>query len=143
MIWSNLFGSVISSLWLSLTMNGIWCAYFRDDGAEHAERRGHRVAAALDRQLDDVLRVEVLRVRRERRGRRVLDALVDREDRHVPGAAEPAVAVELLEVAQHLDRAVAAGPDPVDEVGPGQVQVVLGDALGDVVEQRVGVVAEQ
>ena len=28
-IWSNLFGYVSSSLWLILTMNGIWWAYLR------------------------------------------------------------------------------------------------------------------
>ena len=73
----------------------------------------------------------------------MLDALVDGQDRHVAGAAEPAVAEQLLQVAQHLHRAVAARPHPVDEVGAGQVQVVLGDALRDVVQERVGVVAEQ
>ena len=41
-------------MWLIFTMNGIRCAYLRDTDAEHAERRGHRVAAALDRELDDV-----------------------------------------------------------------------------------------
>ena len=46
-------------------MNGILCAYLRRDRAEHAERRGDGVAAALDRQLDDVLGVEVDRVGRE------------------------------------------------------------------------------
>ena len=48
------------------------------DGAEHAQRRGHRVAAALDRELDDAVGIEVVGVLRERRARRVLDALVDR-----------------------------------------------------------------
>ena len=48
------------------------------DRAEDAERRGERVAAALDRELHEVLGVEVDGVRREARGARVLDALVDR-----------------------------------------------------------------
>ena len=143
MIWSNLFGNVSSSLWFIFTMNGIRCAYSPRHRAEHAERRGDRVAATLDRELDDVRGIEVLRVRRERRGRRVLDALVDGEDRHVPAAAEAPVAVELLQVAQHLHRPVAPRPHPVDEVGTRQVEVVLGNALTGVIQQRVGVVAEQ
>ena len=73
----------------------------------------------------------------------MFDALVDREDRYVARTAEPPVAIKLLEVAQHLHGAVAAGPDAIHEVGSGQVQVVLRDALRDVVEKRVGVVAEQ
>jgi hypothetical protein len=39
-------------------------------------------------------RVEVLGIGREGGGRRVLDALVDGEDRDVPGAAESSVAVQ-------------------------------------------------
>ena len=68
-------------------MNGILCAYLRATAAEHAERRGDGVAAALDRELDDVLGIEVRGVRRERRAGRVLDALIDRQDRDVAGAA--------------------------------------------------------
>ena len=41
-------------------MNGILCAYLRAIDAQHAEGRGDGVAAALDRELDDVLRIEVL-----------------------------------------------------------------------------------
>ena len=64
----------------------------RDD-AERAVRRGDGVAAALDRELDDVGRVEVGRVLREARAGRVLDALVDGEDREVARPAESAVIV--------------------------------------------------
>ena len=55
--------------------------------AQHAEGGGDGVAAALDGQLDDVLRIEVVGVGRERGAGRVLDALVDRQDRQVAGAA--------------------------------------------------------
>ena len=110
-------------MWLSFTMNGILCAYFRDTEPEHAERRGHGVAAALDRQLHDVLGVEVGRVRRERRAGRVLDALIDRQDRHVAGAAQPAGVEQRLQAAQHARRAVRQREDAVDEVGTRQVQV--------------------
>jgi hypothetical protein len=50
---------------------------------EHAERRGDAVAAAFDGELADVRRVEVDRVRGEARPGRMLDALVDGEDRHL------------------------------------------------------------
>ena len=86
-------------MWLSLRMNGILCAYLRATEPEHAERRGDGVAAAFDRQLHDVLGVEVGRVRRERRAGRVLDALIDRQDRDVAGAAEPAGVEQRLQAA--------------------------------------------
>jgi hypothetical protein len=46
--------------------------------AQHAEGRGHRVAAAFDSELHDVFRIEVDRVLREAGAGAVLDALVDR-----------------------------------------------------------------
>ena len=55
------------------------------DGAEDAERRGDGVAAPLDRGLHDPLRVEADGVLREAGAGRVLDPLVDREDREVAG----------------------------------------------------------
>ena len=57
--------------------------------AEYPVRRRHGVAATLDGEFDDVLRVEVRRIRRERRCSGVLDALIDRQDRHVTRAAQP------------------------------------------------------
>jgi hypothetical protein len=53
------------------------------DRAQHAQRRGYGVAVALDGQLHDVLGIEVDRVRGERGSRRVLDPLIDRQDRQV------------------------------------------------------------
>ena len=125
-IWSNAFGYDRNSLWLNLSRNGILCAYFRATDAEHAERRGDGVAAAFDRQLHDVLRIEVHRVRRERRARRMLDALIDRQDRHVAGAAEPAVIEQRLQAAQHARRPIRHRVSAVDEVGSRQVEVFLG-----------------
>ena len=94
---------------------------------QHPEGGRHRVASALDREFDDLLAVEVDRVLREARAGGVFDALVDRKDRHVPGAAEPTVVVDRLDVPHHLRVPIARRPDPVDEVGAGQVQEVLGD----------------
>ena len=111
--------------------------------AEDAERRGERVAAALDRQLGEVGRIEVEGVRGEARAARVLDALVDRKDAHVAGAAQAAVAVQLLQVAQHLRVAVGLDEDALDEVGPRQMQVGRVERLALVVQQAVGLVAEE
>ena len=113
------------------------------DRAEDAERRGERVAAALDGELDEVLGIEVDRVRREARGARVLDALVDRQDRDVAGAGQAPAVEQPLEVAQDVGRAIGVDEDAVDEVRPRQVQVGLVEGLALVVEQEPGVVAEQ
>ncbi len=111
--------------------------------AEHAERRSNRVAAALDRQLDDRIRVEVGRVDREAGPGAVLDALIDGEDAHVPRAAKTAVSEDLLEIAECRVRAVAPRNDAVDEVRSGEMQQRAVDCLAAVREQRVGLVTEQ
>jgi hypothetical protein len=113
------------------------------DRAEHAERRGDGVAAALDRQLDDVFRVEVDRVRREARARRVLDALVNGQDRNEARPGEPAVVEERLQVPEHIHRAVGRDPHAVNEVRAGQVQHVFGNGLAFVAEQLPGLFSEQ
>ena len=94
-------------------------------GSPTVEANG--VAAALDRELDEVLRIEVERVGREARAAGVLDALVDGQDAHVAGAAEAPVVVERLQVAQHLRVAVGLDEDALDEVGAGQVQIGRGE----------------
>ena len=106
--------------------------------AQRPERRDDAVAAALDGQLDDVGRVEIDRRRREARARRVLDALVDRQDRDVAGAAQAAGVEDRLEVAQHRGRPVGLRHDAIDEVGPGQVQVLLVEALRFVAQKGFG-----
>ena len=112
-------------------------------GAEHTEGGGDGVAAGVDGQLDDVLRVEIDRVGRKARRRRVLDALVDGQDRDVAGAAHTARVEEHAEVAQHGHGPVRQGKDPVDEVGAGQDEVFPGHALALVGEQRLSFVTEQ
>ena len=122
-------------MWLILTMNGNLVGVLARHRAEHAEGRGDGVAAALDGELDDVLGVEVDRVRREGRGAGVLDALVDRQDRDVAGAGRAAVVIERLERTQDLRVAVGLRHHPVDEVGTWKVKLVLGDAGALIVEE--------
>ena len=51
--------------------------------SQHSECGGHGVAPPLHRQLHNVLGVEICRIRRETRTRRMLDALVHRQARQV------------------------------------------------------------
>src|SRR6185437_1768752 len=74
---------------------------------------------------------------------RVFDALVDGQDREVAGAAQAAGREQLAEVAEHRHRPVGVHPHPVDEVGPGQVQLALVDAVRLVRQQRLRLVAQQ
>ncbi len=113
------------------------------DRAEPAVRARDRVAAALDGEAHDVLGVEVDRVLGEARPARMLDALVDGEDGQVAGAAEAPGVEHLLDRAQHLRLPVGGGEDAVDEVASGQVEQILRDGLAGVVEERVGVGAEE
>ena len=111
--------------------------------SEHAECRGHGIAAALDRQLHDGGRIEVDRVWRERRGTRVLDALIHRKDRNVTGAAEATVVEQRLEAPHDLRRTVGAGDDIGYKIGPGQRKQVAPDAFAFVVQQIRGLLAQQ
>jgi hypothetical protein len=86
--------------------------------AQDAEGRADGVAAPFGGQPDDVLRIEVDRVLGEAGAGRVFDALIDRQDRHVPAAAQPAMSVEALEVRQHAVAAVRRNEDPIDEIRP-------------------------
>src|ERR1043165_1091690 len=113
------------------------------DRAEHAEGRSAGVAAALNRQPHDVLRVEVERVGRERRARRVLYALVDGEYGEVARAREPPVVEERLQRAKNLRAAVGVRPDAVYEVRAGRVQKLFRNLRRVEFEQRTPVLAEK
>ena len=124
-------------------MNGIRGRSLRGHGAEHAEGGGHRVAAALDGELDDVFRIEVIRVGRERGAGGVLDALVHRQDGEIAGAGEAAGVEHLLEVAQHAGFAVLDRDHAVNVVRAGQMEPGARDAFAGMVQQAVGLVAQE
>jgi hypothetical protein len=105
------------------------------DGAEDAEGRGDGVAAAFDGQLDDVLGVEVERVRGEGSGRRVFDPLVNRQNREVPSVGEPPGVVEASEVVEDALVAVAGDEDAVDVVGARQVQGLLREPMALILQK--------
>ena len=111
--------------------------------AEHTEGAGHGVAAAFDGQLHDVLRIEVVGVLGEAGPGAVLDALIDREDAHVAGAAEAPVVEDALKRADHAGGAVAVEEDALGEVGAGEGETLAGNAAAGVTEEALGVLAEQ
>ena len=95
---------------------------FSGDRSEHPERGGDGVAAAFDGQLDDVFRIEIHRVGRERRSRRMLDPLIDRQNRHVAGAGQPPVSDERLQASEDARLSIGSRIDAVDVVGTRQMQ---------------------
>ena len=97
--------------------------------AKDAERGGDGVAAALDRELDDVLRIEVDRHLGEAGAGGMLDALIDRQDRDIPGAAQAAGVDNLLEIPKHGRLAVRHRQHPIDEIRAGQMQRFFGNPL--------------
>jgi hypothetical protein len=106
-------------LWLSFTMKGMLWAQRR----ERLPRTPRVEATAL--QPPSTARRTMFSGSKysgtggEGRGAGVLDPLVHRQDGQVAGAAQAAVAVEVLEAAQHLEKprgAVAVTPDAVHEI---------------------------
>ena len=83
-----------------------------------------------------------MRVRRERRAGGMLDALIDRQDRHVAGAGEPAVIEQRLQLAEHRHRAVRIEVNALDEIGARQVQRLFRNRLALVLQQSGGVGSE-
>ena len=100
---------------------------FPGHGPEHAEGRSHGIAAALEGQLHDVLRIEIGGIRGERGPRGVLDALIHGQDRDIARAAQAAVRENPPEAAQRADVAVGIRPDALHGVGSRQVQRLLVD----------------
>ncbi|MBS1265067.1 MAG: hypothetical protein MAG471_00895 [Acidimicrobiaceae bacterium] len=111
--------------------------------SQHTEGGGDRVAAALDCQFNNVGRVEVGGIGCKRCRRRVFDALVDREYRHVAGSAQATVVKERLDAAQHLWRPVGLGQHVGDIVGARTGQQVGRDSLRLVFQQVGGIAAQQ
>src|SRR5690606_6083469 len=113
------------------------------DAPQHAEGGRHGVAATLDRQFHDLLWVEVVEVGGERGATRMLDALVDGQDRQVARAPESTVGEQRLEVAKYAGRPVGRSVQPVDSVRARQLQPLLADTACLVAEKFVSVGAEQ
>ena len=108
---------------------------------QHAEGGRDRVASAFQRQFRDVRWIEVGRVGRERGARRVLDTLINREDRQVAGVCQSAGPEHRIQAGQDPGRAVRRRHTAVDKIGTGQVQARGINGLTVMVEQ-CGVIAQ-
>ena len=102
---------------------------FAGHRAKDAERGGDGVAAAFHGELDDVFRVEIIRVVRKAGAGGMFDALVHRQDGHVTRAGQPAVAEQRLQAAQRLRIAVGQRENAVHEIRSRQVQPLFGHGL--------------
>ncbi len=113
------------------------------DRSQDAERGGDGVAAALDGEPDDVLRIEIDGIGSERRRARVLDPLVDRQNREIAGPAQPAGGEDALQAHEDLWVTIGASVYAVHEIGAREVQLILGDPLAGEAEQRLRLVIQQ
>jgi len=73
----------------------------------------------------------------------MLDALIHRQNGHVPRARQAPMVQKRLKIPQHLRHTIAARDDTVDEIGPGQVQIFLRKALRFVGQQRFGILPQK
>ena len=99
------------------------------DRAQYAERRGDGVASALDGQPDDVFRVEIERIGRERGACRVFDALIDGQDRDISRSAQPPVVEDAAQGHERGNTAVGGDPQLVDSLWRGSVDQRFVDRL--------------
>src|SRR6185437_1830868 len=97
----------------------------------------------LDRELDDVVRIEILRIRRKRSSGRVLDSLIDRQDRYISCAGETTGRIDRVQAAEDVWIAVGLHPNPVDKVTARELQVLLWDGGAGVIEQSARLVTQK
>jgi hypothetical protein len=79
---------------------------FSGNRSQYSKGRSNRITAAFESKLNDIFRVEVLRIRRKARARAVFDALVNRQNRKITGAAQAPGVVERLHRTQNRRAAV-------------------------------------
>jgi hypothetical protein len=83
-----------------------------------------------------------MRVLREARAGRVLDALVDRKNRQVTCACQPSRVVQPIEMIEDALIAVAWGENPIHPVRTRQMQKLGRNGLAGVLEKVLGSIAE-
>jgi hypothetical protein len=66
----------------------------------------------------------------------MLDALVDRQNRHVASASETSGVEDRLKGRQHPDRSIGRKVNPIDDIGTGQMKRLFGNRLALVLEKR-------
>ncbi len=111
-------------------------------GAENSERGSYGVALAFYRELDDIFRVEIVRIFGEASARGVLDALIDRKNREITRAAEAPVIEDALEIREYPDISVRGGVDAINKIGAGKMHAFFCDFRRLVSEKVFGFCAE-
>ena len=122
-------------------MNGILCAYLRATEPSTPSVEATALQPPSIASFTMFSGSKYGGIRRERRAGRMLDALIDRQDRHVAGAAQAAVSSSDCRLPSTRGDRSDKRVDAVDEVGTGQVQGVLRNRLA-LVLQQARVVAE-
>src|SRR6187402_2979915 len=89
---------------------------FTSHRSEHTVRRSNSVTAAFYRQLNDICRVKILRVRRKAGPARVLDTLIHGQDRNITRSAKAPMVIDRLQIAQHVRSPVRTRPHPVNKI---------------------------
>src|SRR5688572_3932937 len=91
--------------------------------AEHSKRRRDGVATAFDSELHNLCRVEVDRVWRKRRAGRMLNPLIDRQDRDITCSVQSSMFDERLKVSQNLWIAVCVPHNTIHKIRTRQVEL--------------------
>jgi hypothetical protein len=72
----------------------------------------------------------------------MLDALIDRQNRHVSGAAKPPVIDQLLQARKHPSGPIGERKDSIDGIRTRQMERLLRNRLARVIEQLSSIAAQ-
>jgi hypothetical protein len=95
--------------------------------SKHAKGGRHSVATSLDRKLHDVFTVKVIGILCEAGARRMLDALVHRQDRDITGAGQPSGEEDAMKIIQNAHVPVGDRINAIDKISTGQMEALLRD----------------
>src|SRR6201987_867484 len=99
---------------------------FARNRSKHAKGGRHSVAPSLDRELHDVFTVKVIGILCEAGARRMLDALVHRQDRNITGAGQPSGEEDAMKIIQNAHVPVGDRINAIDKISTGQMEPLLG-----------------
>ena len=123
-------------------MNGILWAYLRDTMPSTPSVEATPLQPPSMASLTMFSGIEVIGVRREAGAGGMLDPLIDRQDRDVAGAAEPAGVEQKSAGCAARWAAVGVNPHAIDEIGPGNIKS-FPRYLGLMLQKRFGFGAQQ
>ncbi len=115
---------------------------FSGHAAQDSQCGGDSIAPPLMSQSDNRFGIKVVGIGSKRGARRVLDALVDRQDGEVTTTRQPAMVEERLETAQNANLPVAAEMHFFEPIGSRQVERFLWNVCTGVTKQLLGLFAQ-